>query len=82
MKNMTLIMMCIALTVNFAACNNTKNINGKEIQCYGFVNEDTDRDPNYRYAVDGWNILGAIAFFPAGSVLIPAVNIMCPISEK
>ena len=58
------------LTILSLCCNTTKTINEKKVACYGLANQE-QHNKNYSYAVDEWNLLGAILFVPVGTVFIP-----------
>jgi len=69
------------LTIFSLGCNTTKTINEKKVACYGLANQE-QHNKNYSYAVEEWNLLGAILFVPVGTVFIPLTTLMCPVAEN
>lgn len=71
----------LILTLCLPACDFSKEVNGKEVDCIGITD---DADPRYEYKTSGWNIFWGVIFSP--SVVIPGVMLFtcvrCPVREK
>ena len=57
MKNFILAMM---IAFSSMACQSTGEVNGQEIDCVGAFEE---KDPELKYEVATWNVVGAVVFF-------------------
>lgn len=71
----------LILSLFVCACDFSKEINGREVDCIGVTD---DPDPRYEYRTSGWNIFWGVVLSP--SIVIPGVMLFtcvkCPTREK
>jgi len=65
-------------------CGQPKSINGTTYDTYGFINQDTKKNPNIQYEVSTGNVLWSVVLF--GSVVAPVYfigfSLFNPIAPK
>ena len=53
----TVLLFCLAAALALPGCTYSEKIDGVTVSCVGLTEEE---DPNYRYAVDGWNVFWGV----------------------
>ena len=75
-------MLALTLAACAAGCNESKVVDGKEVQCVGL--DSANENTKYAYRLDTWNVVLAVVF--SETIVVPVIVVLddlyCPVALK